>query len=59
MYLDYLDLVPEWNNDNFNDIEVEEWKQKNRRGLLQWIGLFGLLVNFTDNPYEDKWGLFS
>jgi hypothetical protein len=33
MYLDYLDLVPEWNNDNFNDIEVEEWKQKKPQRL--------------------------
>lgn len=55
MNLDYLDSVPEWDDDNFNDTEGEEWKQKSLQRLAakalyqQWRELYELIIAFTDN----------
>jgi hypothetical protein len=55
MNLDYLDSVPDWDEDNFSDIEGEKWKQKSPQRLaakalyLQWRELYGLIIAFTDN----------
>jgi hypothetical protein len=55
MNLDYLDSVPEWDDDNFCDIKGEEWKRKSPQRLaakalyLQWRELYGLIIAFTDN----------
>ena len=55
MNLDYLDLVPEWDDDNFNDTEGEEWKQKSPQRLSakalyqQWRELYESIIAFTDN----------